>query len=101
MGRWLERVGAVIFFLALANFLVFVIIAVSIGGEAISGKVEGGRYYLWYRGDYTEVSRSVWNYSRMHTISVFITHSLGILLGGGLMSYAKRIEKRPKARRTS
>jgi hypothetical protein len=65
----------------------------SIGGDAISGKVDGGRYYVSSRGKLTEVSSSVWHYSRAHTISVWITHPLGIVGGGGLIALGRRLKK--------
>jgi hypothetical protein len=37
-----------------------------LGGDAFGGKEEGGRYYLASHGRYTEVSRGVFAYSRIH-----------------------------------
>ena len=88
----LNAAGLLLFFVAFFNFLAFWFVSVSIGGDALSGKVEGGRYYVSSRGKFTEVSRGVWTYSRVHTISVLITHPLGILGGGGLIALAKRCE---------
>jgi hypothetical protein len=38
--------AAILFFAALANFLVFFAVAIYIGGDAWNGKVEEGRYYV-------------------------------------------------------
>ena len=85
--------GGVLFVIGIVNFLAFVIVAVSIGGDALSGKVESGRYYLSHHGDLTEVSPRVWHYSRVHTISVLITHPLAVFGGSWLMSLSPRSEK--------
>jgi hypothetical protein len=59
---------------ALINFTAFWVIAVAIGGDAVSGKVESGRHYLSSHGKLTEVSRAVYVYSYTHTVSVWVTH---------------------------
>ena len=56
----------------------------------MNGKAQAGRFYLASHGKYTEVSRRTWTYSKFHTISVWITHPLAILGGGGLLAYAHR-----------
>jgi hypothetical protein len=89
----LNIIGGTLFFIAIINFMAFWIIAVSIGGDATSGKVDGGRHYVSNHGKLTEVSSSVWHYSRAHTISVWITHPLGIVVGGGLMALSRRLKK--------
>jgi hypothetical protein len=92
--RWLNRLGIILFFIAFFNFAVFWIVAVCIGGDAISGKVENGRYYVANHGRYTEVSREVWTYSKFHSSSVWITHPIGILGGAGLITYAQYRKKK-------
>jgi len=89
MKRYLGTLGAVAFFIAMINFAIFWLVALKIGGDAISGKVENGHYYVCEHGEYTEVSPGIWNYSKAHTISVFFTHPIGIL-GGALAAYATR-----------
>jgi hypothetical protein len=42
------------------SFVVFWIISVFAGGDAVSGKIEDGRYYLASHGKYTQVSRAVY-----------------------------------------
>jgi hypothetical protein len=66
--RWLK----VICFSALINAGLFILVAVCIGGDALSGKVAGGRYYLANHGSLTEVSYPVFVYSKIHAFSVFI-----------------------------
>jgi hypothetical protein len=82
--------------IALPNFIVFVIVALSIGGDALNGKIENGRYFLAYHGVYTEVSRNLFLYSKIHAISVIVTHSL--FMFNGLMVY---LEKRRNNKKIS
>ena len=49
----------------------------------MNGGAENGRYYLKNRREVTEVSRGVYVYSLIHTVSVWVTH--GLALGGGLL----------------
>ena len=52
---------------------------VLIGGDALNGTVENGQYYLGGGGKHTEVNWFVFTYSKLHAISVLITHLLAIL----------------------
>jgi hypothetical protein len=63
----------------LANFIVFFVVAVVLGGDAINGKTDGGRYFLANHGRLTQVSRGIFEYSRYHAISLFITHPMALL----------------------
>jgi hypothetical protein len=69
------------------NFVVFVAIASYLGGDAVNGKIEGGRYYLFgVRSEaegkgYTEVSQSVFNYSKWHVYSLLTTWPMVMAAG--------------------
>lgn len=79
---------------ALINFASFVIIAQYIGGDAVNGHPSGGHYFLASHGRLTEVSRAVFEYSRWHTISLFVTHSLAFLalaFLAGWVAFRKRV----------
>jgi hypothetical protein len=85
----------------LLNFVIFVVVALHLGGDAVNGKVEGGHYYLFglqpesrHKG-YTEVSEAVFNYSRWHVYSIFVTWPL--MMAAGLTQ--NRITKRPTRNR--
>jgi len=91
--NWLTILGTVLFFTAWLNFMIFAIVAVSIGGDAISGKAINGHYFLSNHGRLTEVSSSVWQYSRIHTIIVWITHPIGIFGGVALTILGQRKAK--------
>jgi hypothetical protein len=100
--KWLSVLGHTLVVIAFINFAVFWIIGVYIGGDAINGKAENGHYYVASHGRYIEVSKELWAYSKIHTESVWITHSLGILVGGSLIAYStrKRKNKRSSAKPT-
>jgi hypothetical protein len=86
-----ERVPKAVRFaviVAFVNFLLFICVAMTIGGDAINGKQEAGRYYLGHKSTYTEVSRHLWLYSKVHAISVFVTHG-GALLAGAAFAAAR------------
>jgi hypothetical protein len=79
----------IICIVAIVNFASFMIIAVLSGGDALNGKEKDGRYYLMSHGHYTEVSKAFFEYSRIHTASLFITHPLVIFSGFWLLSRKK------------
>jgi hypothetical protein len=94
MPRWASAAGITLFAVAMLNFWSFLVVALLIGGDALSGKAENGRYYLSSHGRHTEVSRAVWHYSKIHTISVLVTHPLGIGCAW-LAAYAERKKRGP------
>jgi hypothetical protein len=59
--------------IVLVNLCVFVLVAAALGGDALSGYEEHGRYFLRARGRTTEVSQFVFTYSKWHAISVIIS----------------------------
>jgi hypothetical protein len=85
---WLGTVGKTLVLVAVLNFVLFWIIGVSIGGEALTGKIEDGRYFLREYGRYTEVTHGVWMYSKVHTISVYVTFPLAFI-GTGMVVFSK------------
>ena len=68
------------------NFLAFAIVATCLGGDAVNGRSENGHYYFASHGTTTEVSEAVYNYSRIHVYSVWITHPLAMAAGWFLSS---------------
>lgn len=83
-NNWVATISIV----AVLNFVVFVVVAITIGGDALNGKIEGGHYFLASHGVYTEVSDRVFTYSRLHAISMVITHLLAFVSCG--ISYLKK-----------
>jgi hypothetical protein len=80
--------------IAMPNFIIFVVVAMSIGGDALNGKVEGGHYFLADHGVYTEVNYKTFLYSKIHAISVIVTHSL--VFFNGFMAYLEKQWKKEK-----
>ena len=82
------------------NFIAFVVISSRIGGDAVNGKVEGGRYYVFGvatrdgRKVYTEVSERVYTYSRWQVYSILSTWPL--MMVGGLFLQGKVLSSRPR-----
>jgi hypothetical protein len=68
--KWLR----VVFIVAILNFASFWIIGVLNGGDAINGKEEGGKYFLNSHGHYTAVSKTFFDYSAFHALTVLVTH---------------------------
>jgi len=80
----------------LLNFVLFVAGTFYFGGDAVNGKAEQGKYYLWgyYHGvkGYHEVSQSVFHYSKWHTYSMWITWSLMLLASFAYREIDKRLK---------
>ncbi|MEI7901752.1 MAG: hypothetical protein WCK89_15980 [bacterium] len=72
---WLRAVWLV----AIINFVACFVVAAKNGGDAVNGKEEGGRFFVASHGHYTEVTRSFFEYSRIHTYSIWVTHPLAII----------------------
>ena len=64
---------------ALINFLSFVTIVEFLGGDAVMGHQAAGHYFLGNHGHMTEVSRTVFEYSLWHALSVVVTAPLAML----------------------
>jgi hypothetical protein len=47
-------------------------------GDAMNGYQQDGHYFVRLRGGYSEVSRATWEWSRVHGLSVLITHPLAL-----------------------
>jgi hypothetical protein len=76
-----RRICLWIFGIGIVNFVLFWLVAVYLGGDAVNGKVVAGHYYLMSHGRYTEVSEAIFAYSRWHVYSTWITHPLALVAG--------------------
>src|SRR5262245_30952673 len=72
----------------LLNFVVFVLVANWLGGDAVNGHVEAGHYFLASKGRATEVSREVFQYSRWHVYLLWANFLVAFVL-----SYRERRRK--------
>lgn len=77
MKKW----ALIVFIVAVVNFVAFLIGAAKLGGDAVNGKTEDGRYYVADHGKLTEVSHAAFTYSRIHCYTLFITHPLAMVFG--------------------
>ena len=62
------------------SFLIFWVLSVFVGGDAVNGKIEDGRYYFCSHGKYTEVSRTAYILSAGYIMILSATISLFMLL---------------------
>ncbi len=65
--------------LGILNFVAFFIVSSLLGGDAMNGKVEAGRYFVSSHGRLTEVTADVFTFSLWHVRSLFVTHPLAML----------------------
>ncbi len=83
----------------LLDFVLFLAGALYFGGDAVDGKVEAGRYYLYgyHHGTkgYIEVSQAVFNYSKWHAYSLMVTWPLMFVGAFVAVFVLKRIGRRP------
>jgi hypothetical protein len=70
--------------LSILNFFAFWYSGLVLGGDALNGKEELGLYFLGGQGRHVEVTAGVFHYSRIHAISVIVTHLLAMAASAGL-----------------
>jgi hypothetical protein len=78
-ARWILSAAITV---AVLNLWAFVAGAFFLGGEALNGRVDDGRYYLSNLSDggpTVEVSHAVWVYSYVHGVSVIGSHAALVL----------------------
>jgi hypothetical protein len=107
-------VGGTLFAIAVVNGVAFGVHTDSLGGSAYGGEpvvgwrsvsadgqeyTEGngpapdrseGRYYVSSHGRYTQVTEQQWQAVRLHEFARYVTHALGLVVGGGLIAYSQR-----------
>ena len=70
----MKRLGYALVALYVLNAIVFVAITRELGGSALNGKVEGGKFFVGDHGRYAEVSASTYEFSRWHTYAFLATN---------------------------
>ena len=81
--------------LAAIHFVLFVGSIVALGGDALTGKVEGVRYFLGNHGQFIETSRAIfWFSAIVGRTLVYGTFPLGVL--AALLRPRKEGEERPR-----
>jgi hypothetical protein len=83
----------IIAYSGIAIWFSWMVASAFIGGDAFSGKIEGGKYFLGRHGHYTEVSRNVFTLNRFHGYVAWSGFGIGILaaIAGNL---SRRSEKK-------
>jgi hypothetical protein len=81
-------VGMSLFCLGALNFFAFMAMSTYLGGDAFNGYVADGHYFLRNHGRIIETTRTVFEYSRIHVLSVMVTHPLAIF--GGWLAFGWR-----------
>ncbi len=79
-----------------ANFLLFSVVAFIIGGNAGDGMIEGGKYYVGTKSQYTQVSYNVFIYSLWHGYSCLVTHLLVFISAAILWWLDKKEKTKPR-----
>ncbi len=86
----LSRLPALIVYLGVMNFLLFIIFTLLLGGDGPNGKIEAGHYYLGSHGTYTEVMYPIYFFSRVQGILFFVSWPFvlvaSLMLWGGVGS---------------
>ena len=87
----MKRFTQIVSLLWIANFVVYVLVASWLGGDAVNGHSEAGHYFLAMHGHTTEVTRGVFEFSRWYTY-FFIAHfSVAFVFGVIQWRAAKRL----------
>ena len=100
--RWLRATGKALFFAAMLNMVSWLAGVFCLGGMAT--RSEGGKYFLGTKGKRErEVSRQIWNYSRVHARVTWLFFPLGMVgyfLAEGSMEVMTRRERNERAHRS-
>jgi hypothetical protein len=81
----------VLFQVAWINLLVFIVIGILLGGDALNGYSKAGHYFLANHGKFTEVSALTFAYSFLHTcLSIVLTLAAVIAM---LVFYRRKPKK--------
>ncbi len=76
-----------IVYIAFANFLLFMIMSIVIGGDALSGFVKEGEYFVSDNGKYTQVDIFTWYLSRTLGLGALVFIPVAITLKGSQYLY--------------
>ncbi|MFK7945862.1 MAG: hypothetical protein AB8B85_23535 [Paracoccaceae bacterium] len=66
----------------LGNFAVFFVLSMLIGGDAVNGQSDGGRYFVRSHDNVTEVGGSVWTLNLIHTYLTVLSFFALIVVKG-------------------
>lgn len=72
----IDRIG----YIAFANFLLFMILSLEIGGDALTGFIKDGEYFVSDHGKHTQVAAFIWYLNRALGLGAFVFIPLAIIL---------------------
>jgi hypothetical protein len=72
------------------NYGVWLKESLDLGGNALSGDVRDGHYFVANKGRYAEVTPEEWQHNRLHTQSVIVTQPVMLIALGYLVWTAAR-----------
>ena len=84
-----KRLCLIVAVVGMANFVVFFVVALLIGGDAVNGHQTDGHYFVANHGRYTEVSYPVFLYSRIHVYTLFCSWPF-VMIAAGMGNYYKK-----------
>jgi uncharacterized membrane protein YagU involved in acid resistance len=93
-SRWLHVVLRIALYTGVLNFVVFWVVDVVLGGDALNGTIVNGQYYLSQNGRLTEVTGTVYYYSYAHAVSVVVTLPIAIVCGIVLQILSRSRERK-------
>lgn len=67
-------------YIAFANFLLFMIMSIIVGGDALNGFERHGEYFVCDHGKYTQVGSFTWYLNRTLGLGAFVFIALAITL---------------------
>ena len=94
-AKWIMTCTA---FIALPNFLAFIIGNIYLGGDALNGFIRDQHYFLCSHGACIEVTKSIWKYSYWHAITalggiilIFLEAAVLVNTGDIDLDFIKRV----------
>ncbi len=81
----LAVVAVVILAMTVYGLVTFVAETQQLGGDALNGHVQDGRYYVADHGRYTEVTADQWELSRSHEIRMLVMQPIAVVAMGFLI----------------
>lgn len=79
----IDRIG----YIAFANFLLFMIMSIVVGGDSLNGFEKDGEYFVSDHGKYTQVDIFTWYLSRTLGLGALVFIPLAITLKFGYYLY--------------
>jgi hypothetical protein len=79
LKKILQVVAVLLVLVGTINFLWFLLECRSLGGDALNGFERDGHFFVVRGTQSREVESGAWHWNRLHAVSLFVTHPLGII----------------------